>query len=410
MNTRDDHELVRPIGIDHDDGADPDRLATQHATSESTERRRWLPLAISISAIVLVIGVVSAFGALQFDEAASQDPAVFASNAGEADTTQGSSALPPRLDELVPGLNDRLTLVVETEDGLRSLVWEPSFRIPEPHTLSVGTLGRTDAVTVKFDSAGRSIAIGVPSSVGTDVYLGSPTEMSKQPSLIDVSSFAWHATQAGSIAWIARDAAGGTQLHSATLDPLSGSVVENIVINLDSSASIIRWDAAGFLINSLLNDDMAVISLNPDGSQLWSRRGVATSASRSIVATMVPDETKHYKRWVVIDRASGEPVGQPIDGSPADVWMTTSLDTNLIGVVAMFDRRTSLTINGPRIATRRIIQIDTRVSPIGFSATSEYFLFDALDSNDIVFVNWRTGATHTVPIPSEYEVISQRVG
>ncbi|GMR02032.1 MAG: hypothetical protein BMS9Abin20_0358 [Acidimicrobiia bacterium] len=411
MKAGDDGPRVRPISIEDDEIATPDGAPTARTTSDPPRRRRWIALVVSGSAIVLAIGAVSAFGALRFDDPARQDPAVFASGSGEDSTTKVPSALPQRLEEILPDLTDRLTLVALSQDGLETLLWDPSFRIPRPYDLPVATLGQTDGVNASFDSGGRTVAISVRSPVGTELYLGSPTNVGEQPDIVGASSFTWHATEVGAIAWVARDAGGIVQLHTATVSPLSGSLVDDVVVaDLDGIAGVIRWDSAGFLINSVINDNMTVVSLGRDGSPLWSRQGVAVSASKSLAATIVPDDRGQDSRWIIIDRATGDPMDPNIDGSPEDVWVSTSRDTDLIAKVSNFVRRTSLTINGPGIAATRIIQVDIGVTPIGFSSRSEYFLFGTKDSNDIVFVNWRTGATHTVPVPDEYEVIGIDLG
>jgi len=410
MEAWDDEQLVRPISVAENQSVAPDGDRSSTTAPDGAPRRTWLPLALSGTAIVLVIGAVSVFGALQFDDPASQDPAVFASDPGDEASAQALTTLPPRLDEILPALKSRLLLVALFEDGIRSLIWDPSFRIPQPYDLpAIAPMG-TDSVEAQFDSEGAFVAISVRTPVGTDVYIGSPTKVSDQPGMVGASSFTWHAAESGKIAWIT-NVAGGVEIHTGTVDPVSGSLINDLfVAGIDGNASIVRWDANGFLVNSLVDDNMSIVALSPNGSPLWTRPGIAASASRSIAVTIESIDSTHLSRWVIINRFSGDPVSPAIDRPPEDVWVTTSRATDLTATVATFGRRTSLTINGPSITARRIIQIDTPVSPIGFAADSEYFLFDTLAGNDLIFVNWRTGASHTVPIPDAYELIGIDIG
>jgi hypothetical protein len=90
--------------------------------------------------------------------------------------------------------------------------------------------------------------------------------------------------------------------------------------------------------------------------------------------------------------------------------VTTSRDTDLIAVVSASADTTRVLVTGPELGAKRIVQVDLKVRPIGFTASGEYLQFDQVGSNDLVFVNWRTGTTHTVPIPDDTIIIGSDLG
>jgi hypothetical protein len=77
---------------------------------------------------------------------------------------------------------------------------------------------------------------------------------------------------------------------------------------------------------------------------------------------------------------------------------------------SLLNRGSDVMAVGPDIAAKRIVQVDLHVAPIGFTSSGEYLQFTLFDSNDLVFVNWRTGATHVVPIPNNTTVIGSDLG
>jgi hypothetical protein len=202
-------------------------------------------------------------------------------------------------------------------------------------------------------------------------------------------------------------ATGQWNLHTGKVDPLSGAVTDDTVVTgFDIPVGLVRWDSDGFV----LNQGSSVIAVDPSGAPMWEKAGVAVAGSASILSIIAPDDSASETRWVIADRMTGAATPLQVSGSPGDAWVTTSRDTDLIAVVSASADTTRVLVTGPELGAKRIVQVDLKVRPIGFTASGEYLQFDQVGSNDLVFVNWRTGTTHTVPIPDDTIIIGSDLG
>ncbi len=284
-----------------------------------------------------------------------------------------------------------------------TLLWDPSFRIPREYPLSVPTIDPASSVFVRFDSAGRTLAIGRRSPSGYLVYLGDPTNLGSEPGLISDSRIAWHATKIGALAWVAVRDDGKLELRTGSVNPLTGDLMdETLITTLEAPTRVVRWDSAGFI----LDDGREIHSLDPAGRTLWSREGSMPSVTPSLVVAAVPDEASDTTRWEVIDRASGDPVELNTPGSPDSATIVTSRELDIVATISGNDTRSTLTVGGPDLVAKRIVQVDADVTPIGFTTGNAYMIFEANGTNDLIFVNWRTGATQSLDIPDIYEVLA----
>lgn len=407
----DDDERVRPISFEDDGSVPSSNIDPDPTKSDSHRTRPWIPMVLVGGSIALVLGIVSVLGALEFETPSSSGPPSFSSPL--ADSGAGAETPPatlsPTLEESLPGLTDRLTLVALTPGGIATLLWDPSFRIPREYPLSVPLTDGVRAVFARFDSAGRSLAIETRSTTGDySVYLGDPTDLASEPTLISNSQIAWHASEIGALAWIAAgDTTGAFELHTGSVNPLTGVVMDDVVVaTLDAPVRVVRWDTSGFI----LDDGARVRSFDPSGRALWSREGTSPSVTPSLVALKVLDDDTGEPRWVVLDRETGDPTSTTIPGPPNDVTVVASLDLDIIATVSGNDTRSTLTVAGPDLAAKRIVQVDADVTPIGFTTGNSYMVFEVLGTNDLVFVNWRSGATQSLEIPDSYEILALDLG
>ena len=405
MEAHDDGEMVRPVPLDNDDTHAPSNAIRFRGTKTQVRGRPWLPMLLAGGSIVLLLGVVSVLGALEFETPPNVEPRSFSSQPGSV--ASGAAAppltLPPALEESLPGLTDRLTLITLTEKGFVTLLWDPSFRIPREYPLSVPTIDPASSVFVRFDSAGRTLAIGRRSPSGYLVYLGDPTNLGPEPGLISDSRIAWHATKIGALAWVAVRDDGKLELRTGSVNPLTGDLMdETLITTLEAPTRVVRWDSAGFI----LDDGREIHSLDPAGRTLWSREGSMPSVTPSLVVAAVPNEASDTTRWEVIDRASGDPVELDVAGSPDSATIVTSRELDIVAAISGNDTRSTLTVGGPDLVAKRIVQVDADVTPIGFTTGNAYMIFEATGTNDLIFVNWRTGATQSLDIPDIYEVLA----
>lgn len=359
--------------------------------------------------IILVFGAVSLFGALELDSPEDSDPPSFGSQVGGSAEIVDSppATLPPTLEESLPGLSDRLTLAALTREGFVTLLWDPSFRIPREYPLSIDVSGDASSAFAAFDSGGRTLAVGRDLPDGYSVYLGEPTDLGSDPDLVANSPIIWHATEVGALAWIADDADGVPALHTGVANPLSGDLMKQDLVTLvDESSRIVRWDSNGFI----LDDGTEVHSLNPDGRVLWSRQGSAISATPSLVVTTTSSAESDQPRWSILERATGDPSDVTIADSRGNLDVVASMDLDIVAAITRSDARSSITVSGPDLVAKRIVQVDDDVTAIGFSPGNAYIVFERNGTNDLVFVNWRTGATHALEIPDIYEILAMDLG
>lgn len=404
MAPGDNHERVRPIEYTPDDSAP--RMSGRIQDPEPGRPRPWIALALSGVAIFVAVGAVALFGSLEFNDPEPQEPQEFASGAqSEVDTP--SDTLPPRLEDSLPNLTDRLTLVAVVDDTLQTLLWDPSFRVPKAYDLPIEDIDESTDIEASFDSGGRTLAVTVTTPKSTQVYLGDPTDIGRTPDIIGPASLIWHASQVGSIAWVLPGEDDQWNLHTGKVDPLSGTITyDEVAAQFSTPVGLVRWDSSGFV----LNRGSSVVAIDDSGQEMWQLVGVAVSGSASILTVIAPDDSASDTRWVITDRLTGAPTAHQVTGTPGDVWVTTSRDSDLIAEIAASVDKTRALVNGPEIAASRIVQIDQQVAPIGFTSSGEYLQFHLFDSNDLVFVNWRTGATHIVPIPNNTTVVGSDFG
>ena len=404
MAQRDRHEKVRPIEYIPDDSSSPVR--DQDQLRETDRHRPWIAVALSSVAVLLVVGAVSVFGALESNDPEPQDPQEFASGA-QSDTEGPPETLPPRLEDALPNLTDRLTLVAMVDDAFQTLVWDPSFRVPKAYDLPIVDNGPLADIEASFDSGGRTVAVEVTTPQATRVYVGDPTDIGQIADIVGPTSFLWHASQVAAIAWVLPGRDGQWELHTGKVDPLMGTITnDSVVAGFSIPVGLVRWDSSGFI----LNKGSSVVAVDASGQDMWQLSGVAVSGSASVLAIIAPDDSASETRWLIADRLTGAATSHQVTGVPRDVWVTTSRDSDLIAEIAASTARTRVLVDGPELAAKRIVQVDLNVSPIGFTSSGEFLQFNEFGSNDLVFVNWRTGATHTVPIPDNTIIIASDLG
>ena len=404
MTRRHDEQRVRPIEYSPDVSFSPD--SRKDEGKRPGQPRPWIALALSAMAVLLAVGAVTVFGSLEFNDPPPQEPQEFASGA-QSDLDIPPETLPPRLEDSLPNLTDRLTLVAIVGDTLQTLLWDPSFRVPKAFELPIEGVDADTDIGATFDSGGRTLAVTVTTPQTTLVYVGDPSDIGRAPDIVGPVSVLWHASEVGALSWVLPNSDRQWDLYTGKVDPLTGAITNAAVItHFTTPVGLMRWDSSGFV----LNQGSDVIAIDPAGEPEWIHAGVAVSGSASILAVIAPDDSASNTRWVIMDRYSGEAAPQQVTGTPGEIWVTTSRDTDLIAEISASIDKTRILVNGPGIAAKRIVQVDLHVAPVGFTSSGEYFQFNMFDSNDLVFVNWRTGATHTVPIPDNTTVVGSDLG
>jgi hypothetical protein len=403
MEAWDDGDRVRPIPIEDEDVAFDDRSESPRPDKPGSQRP-WLPLVIAVSAVVIVVTSVSVFGALRFDDPEPADPAAFsATTTNEDGSTTTATTLPPRLEETLPGITDRLTLIAERENVAWVLLWDPSFREPKAVSLDVESPPLSRLTRALFDRGGRTVAVEMCTARNCDLYIGTPSDVGATPDIERTLGFIWHASEVGRIAWI-EPADDGYRLFTGTANPLS-KTVENVEarFDLDEPLRLVQWDAHGFVVGSFI-DTIETMAYTYEGEVAWTVPGSASTGTDTIVA-VVDSESG----WSIIDRRDG----LPLDASaPAEelVYVTASDSAELIARLTEREQGYySLTVSGGDLRAPRIVTIEQRYSPLGFTDDGMYFLFLS-DEETVVFVDWNRGSAREISAPDGYRVIGIDVG
>jgi hypothetical protein len=406
MAHEDRQDRVRPIDYTPADSFSPQ--PGNHQPPEPQRPRPWIALALSAVAVLTAVGAVAAFGSLEFNDPEPPEAQEFASGAQNDEGIEAPpDTLPPRLEDSLPNLTDRLTLVAIVDDTLQTLLWDPSFRVPKAYDLPIENVDEDTDIEATFDSGGRTLAVTVTTPQSKRVYLGDPTNIGRSPDIVGPDSLLWHASQVGAIAWVSRGEGDNWDLHTGKVAPLSGTITNDIVVTqFTTPVGLMRWDSTGFVVNR----GSSVVALDDEGESQWQMKGVAVSGSATLLAVIAPDDSASDTRWIITDRVTGDAAPQQVTGAPGELWVTTSRDTDLVAEIAASFDTTRVLVDGPDLAAKRIVQVDLHVAPIGFTSSGEYLQFHLFDSNDLVFVNWRTGATHVVPIPDDMTIMGSDLG
>jgi hypothetical protein len=414
MDMWDDRDKVRPIPIEedtHDFGP-----GAETVVRTPRPHLPWMPLAIAMIALVIVGISLSAFGALRFDDPPAQEEDAFApENRDDEGSTTTVTALPPRLDELLPGTTDRLTMIAVSDAGVWALLWDPSFREPKAVPLNPDQIAADGVDLALFDSAGRSVAFrrcpedvverrlaGDDDPGACDVYVGTPTDIGITPDISDAASFIWHASEVNRIAWVQTypDGTSDPSVFSASVNPLSGELQDQRhEVQLTQPGELIQWDVHGFVVS-----DGTTTAYSPQGEALWSIDGFASSGTESAVAVGRDGTT-----WSLVDRLDGSEIVGSLPNESL-LFVATSDQADLVGRLAAFGTSYSLTINGGGMQAPRILNLKAEHIPIGFSTEGRYFLFQSEEGNTISFVDWRTGAAKDVTAPPGYRIIGLDLG
>ena len=404
MEAWDDGDRVRPIPIDDDEGIAPVHGEPPQRRGGGRSRP-WLPLLIAIVAVVIVIGSVSVFGALRFEDPEPVDVASFSATTLDEDgSTTTATTLPPRLEELLPGITDRLTLIAEQDDEAVTLLWDPSFRVPKAIPLGVSSSPRSSLGAALFDRGGRFVAIEkCDAQQVCDLHIGLPADVGVQADVEGALGFTWHASEVGRIAWVQASADGYT-VYTATANPLTKSLDDvTPAFTLDEPIRLVQWDNHGFVAKYVVGD-VKTAALAPDGTSVWDVPGTATTATESIVGVFDSDAG-----WSIVERTTGASVGTTAPAAEL-LYVAASDSAELIARLSLkSDEYYSLTVTGGDLTAPRIVTIERDYTPLGFTEDGRYFLFLGSEES-VVFVDWNRGSARTVSAPDGHTIIGIDVG
>lgn len=413
MEASENEPRVRPIPIVDEDGVRlPDAGATQNPRAESPQRP-LLPLAVAGTAISVLVIAVTLFGAVEFRDTPSSDPASFSIVASDEDGSSPPETIPPSLEEAVPGITDRLTLITTDGSALWTLVWDPSYRVPKPYSM---TSPRAQSWSSgAFDAGGRVVSVlggSLDAGGPLDLWLDQPTQFDQDPDLDKVWSAAWHASEVSRLAYIAlvteTDSGATLQLWTTEVDPLTDTHSSpEFVTEFTGPARIVRWDSNGFLIQ--MRDK--TVALDPSGAEIWANDGWSPNASPNHLPQVhTADEGPE---WHLTDRATGDRVSFAEFGINASVSVTDVVaapSNDLFAAATHRDRGTTVTVIGPQLSAPRVVQVKGNPTPYAFTSDASFLILKVSDTNDLIFLDWRTGAVHPFDVPDGQIVLAVNLG
>ncbi len=373
-------------------------------------------MGLALLGVAVVVTSVSVFGALRFDEPPPPTDDEFAADVTDDEgSTTTATTIPPRLDDLLPDLTDRLTLVAERDGQLLTLLWDPSFREPQVVALDIEETPAARFTEARFDRGGRLVAVERCGELRCDLFVGTPTDLGRSPDLRGTLEYRWHATEVGRIAWVT-PAGEGYEIRTGEVNPLSGAIEDqSVAFAVAQPVRIIQWDGLGFVLRDMGKGSVArTVAADPTGEPLWERAGSATSATDRIVAVQVmtepADSATPRTEWSLVDRLTGEDLSATGTIEPTAVFVGTSESADLVAQLTARDTGPySLRVSGGSLSAQRIVTIQQRYAPVGFTDGGTYFVLTNGDGN-IVFVRWNQGSSHEVVAPDGYRIIGLDLG
>ncbi len=380
---------MRPLPPDDDASDQP---------SASARRTPGASKAVAAGAVVLAL-VFVVFGAGGGGDVIEPDPgrSLIAVDAAAVEVT--NSTLPVRLSDMVPVETDRLATISRSGDP-RTVLWLPSERFGRTYRL------QTDPQWASFDAIGESIAYLDPQST---LFAG-PVPGDSAPQVeVMVSGARFHPTDAAELAYTApltgSDSTGLYRVHVAPgdLDDLE----PESVATLSETAHLLTWGDWGYAVSLDDAEAPAIIILDSDGRAERIMSGVAYSAGGDAIfvdATGEPlagtGEPGLLAPLVVVPESSVgifDRMFEPIylfPGADARTLNVTISPDGLQIADSTFTNTggTSVTIRDRSVDTLRTVRIDSVAHPIGFVADGTHLAMQDVDSGELIFVNWRTGA------------------
>ncbi len=408
MEAWENEPRVRPVPIEHEDGVSLSDAGSSHDRSNPVHARPWLPLVVSGLVVVAVVSAITLFGGVEFHDIPIASPEVFSPTTLVKEGSSSAAVLPPTLEDTIPGIMDRLTLLTTDRRTIWTLLWDPSSRSPR---VSVAISDKATSWTAaSFDAGGQFVAV-----LGTlhgeratrDARIGSPTAIDAASRLSDIESLKWHATHVGRLA-LARAVDNEFLLEVVEIDFLTKTPQHaEVLLVLDEAPNMIRWDNQGFVLQL----GTRTVALDSLGNRLWTADGWARTASPGFVSQVRQNEMG--VRWYLIDRQTGASTSYGDFGINNNAQVTdivTSQSSNIFAAVTQRKEAVTITVGGFSLITPKTVYLFEDVSPYQFTSDAVFLILKASDSNDLTFFDWRAGTFHQLDIPDENRVLAINLG
>ena len=359
--------------------------------------------ALIAGSVVLVLMLV-VFGAGGGDELPApdlSDRSLVAADAADVEVT--TTTLPVPFSDMVPIETDRFAAISRSDDP-RTVLWLPSERFARSYRL------QNQPQVAWFDATGETIAYIDAQST---LFAGPmPGDAAPRVEAV-VSAARFHPSETAELAYTAPIAGSGTTgLYRLQVAPgLLGGLEPEMIATIPGSARLLTWGDWGYAVSIDHTESPAVVILDPQGEPERVMPGVAYSAGGDAIFIDATEEPAGEPEGVqalapllvVPESAVGifDRMFEPIylfPGADARTLNVTISPDGLRIADATFTNTggTSLTIRDRSVDTLRIVRIESVAHPIGFVADGAHLAMQDMDSGELIFVNWRTGAHYRV--------------
>lgn len=415
-----DEQKVRTVPVE----PRPTERGSERVASESANRhetkRRWIPATLLTAAVTGLVTAVFVSGAIEVRDDPAPPPGSFAPDSDSTEIYE----LPSSLADALPFIEDSLTVVATNGAQVSVFYWEPSFRIPSGFSMT--DVADVYTTTAAFDRSSSMLWLrdvrfsensldrdpsNPPQLIAstTRLLLAPPYDVAQHEPILrrippKVQAAVWHTSEAERIAFLlATDL--GTTLEILTVQTgVQRSPVQIVATGLpESIVRVLLWDNSGFVLD--LGD--TTVAMDMDGEVQWSLDAqVLVATNNRIVVTRT--DTRDPE-WRVVERSTGieislDGLGMENDRVPDKVVVWAERD--LIAVSIHRPTGTALTITSDELGAPRLLHLDGMYGLIQFVSGGDLLVLSDDESGDLLFLNWRTGAQHSFPIPEGYDVLA----
>jgi len=230
---------------------------------------------------------------------------------------------------------------------------------------------------VSWDASGRWAA--APALVSNDdtLFLG-PIE-SLQPAFSDTTTYAWHPSDEGRIAWIGDPVGEGLSLATGSISA-TGLNIRPVTLSdttLNRDDRLIAWGDWGFVLEQRTEESTSLVTLAPDGSPLGGVAGLSVVGVRPDGTMLVHPSTPDLSAPASMTGPAldvFEPVPWAI--SPRVVW---SHDGSISAQVVPSVFGAALEVRGATFDSQMLLDSDEAI-PVAWSPDDRFVLVWAADA------------------------------
>jgi hypothetical protein len=380
MEARDSESRIRPLPIDDLDGDAPQ--------APVGPRRRIAPL-VAIILGALAFGVIARGLSVGGNETAgagiTAPPPSLADEPATTTTTTTTTSLPPppALREMLPIVDDRLQILALTTTA-KIGQWDADLAFPS-YTTSI-----TNPLSAGYNSDGTRLAI--QSGVGgNSIVIDSAT--SNLAHIWDATSGVWHDTDPSLFAWTEDDAETAStvvRVADVTGDTSAGIAAQSEFRIPGLNHTLRAWGDWGFVATN----GPITSGYDSDGVQQRTVDGMFfDAASDGLLLLAEPSDEGSIP--FLFDSA-GNRTALPALDIDADDFHITADGQWVFAVSIQDDGYTSILARTVHSRSTRLSSTDARARVVNMTWGDRLFVLQDLDSGDLLFKDWNTGAEYRV--------------